>query len=112
MPFVAAKPPQTVASIPETPLTSVFATHTTPPYPEISRRLSESGSVQLHIVIDGNGGITDISVARSSGYARLDQLALDWVRTRWRYQPATRNGSGIPSETDAIMTFDLNSARR
>lgn len=112
-PVIVAKPvlPQPAAPIPETPLKSVAATHTTPPYPEISRRLGESGSVQLHIDVDAGGGVTDVSVTRSSGHARLDQAALDWVKTRWRYHAATRNGAAIPSATDALVVFDLKSAR-
>jgi protein TonB len=110
-PVTAASPAAAApAAIPGTPLKSVLATHTTPPYPEISRRLGEAGSVQLHIDVDSNGDVRGVSVARSSGHARLDQAALDWVKSRWRYHAATRNGSGIPSETDAIVVFDLRNA--
>jgi protein TonB len=108
---IATKPALT-AAIPETPLTSVIATHTTPPYPDISLRLSESGSVQLHIVVDDNGGISHVSVTQSSGHARLDQAALEWVKNRWRYHAATRNGAAVASETDALVVFDLRRARR
>jgi len=55
-----------------------------PPYPSASRRAGEEGTVLLAIVIDQDGRPLDISVARSSGYAALDESAVNAVR-KWRF---------------------------
>ena len=107
-PVVAPAP--TPAPIPETALASVMSTHTTPPYPDIARRMGEQGRVKLHIVVDKAGHVTDVHVTSSSGHSRLDQAAVDWVKTHWRYHAATRNGAPIASSTEALVVFDLINA--
>jgi protein TonB len=109
-PAPVVAPPAPPAPIPETPLQSVAATHTTPPYPEMARRMGEHGSVQLHISVAASGEITDVTLAQSSGHADLDQAALEWVKSHWRYHAATKNGTAIASQTSAVVVFDLKNA--
>jgi protein TonB len=104
--------PAPVAAIPSTALVSVMATHTTPPYPELARRMGEQGQVQLHIVVGSDGAVTGVSVSKSSGSERLDEAAKSWVLANWRYKAATVNGSAVASETEALVVFDLKTARR
>jgi protein TonB len=85
----------------------VFGTHTTPDYPPIAARLNEQGSVRLELRIDEQGIVTDATVLNSSGYHVLDDAAVIWVKSRWRYSPALRDGAPISSSTDAIVTFRL-----
>lgn len=103
-------PPAPPAPIPETPLQSVAATHTTPPYPEMARRMGEHGRVQLRISVAASGDITDVALTQSSGHADLDEAALEWVKSHWRYKAATRDGAGVPSQTSAVVVFDLKNA--
>lgn len=63
-----------------------------PPYPAMSRRLGETGRVMVRVLIGPDGRAQDARIQRSSGYERLDQVALDTARDRWRYVPGTRNG--------------------
>ena len=63
-----------------------------PSYPAMSRRLGETGRVVLRVLIGTDGRAQEAHIQRSSGYERLDQVALETVRDRWRYQPGTRNG--------------------
>ena len=65
-----------------------------PRYPEMSRRLHEQGTVYLSVLVGTDGSVSDISVSRSSGSARLDKAALDAVR-RWRWAPLMRNGAAV-----------------
>jgi protein TonB len=65
-----------------------------PVYPAISRRLGEQGRVLLDVHILPDGGVGQIRVRRSSGFARLDQAALTAVR-HWRFVPAKRGGEPI-----------------
>jgi len=93
------------------PASAVAGTHTTPPYPPISRRLGEEGTVILRITIGADGRITQVEIAQSSGSARLDEAAREWVAAHWRYHPATQNGRPVATTVKAAVKFDLRDAR-
>lgn len=62
-----------------------------PPYPPMSKRLGEQGEVILRVLIGADGVAQQAEIRKSSGYERLDQVALATVR-KWRYVPGKRNG--------------------
>lgn len=62
-----------------------------PRYPMESRRRKEQGIVELSVVVGIDGRVETISVSRSSGHSRLDDVALRAVR-KWRWEPTLRNG--------------------
>ena len=64
-----------------------------PAYPPMSRRLGESGRVVVRVLIGPDGRAQEARIQRSSGYERLDQVALETARDRWRYVPGTRGGT-------------------
>jgi protein TonB len=90
-----------------TPARAIGSTHTIPDYPPIAARLGEQGSVRLTLRIDEQGIVTDATVVTSSGYYALDEAAIAWVKSHWRYEPALRDGTPIPASTNAIVTFRL-----
>ncbi len=104
--------PQLDKSIAPTAVISLAGTHSTPPYPPLSRRLGEEGVVGLRILIADNGRISNVAVIKSSGVERLDDAAKEWVLANWRYRAATRDGKPIASETQAVVIFNLKTARR
>ena len=63
---VVTTPPAPPAPAP-TQLTAVTRTHTLPPYPPLSTKLGEQGSVVLEVTIDEQGDCTDAAVQTSSG---------------------------------------------
>jgi protein TonB len=63
-----------------------------PEYPPQSRRLGEQGSVVLQVLVDLNGRVLDSKLVQSSGFDRLDQAALDGVKTSYRFIPGTVDG--------------------
>lgn len=65
-----------------------------PRYPRESRRHREQGTVVLALTLDLDGAVEAISVARSSGFDRLDEAALRAVR-RWRWAPTMRGGLAV-----------------
>lgn len=75
-------------------LSSTMISATPPRYPHDSRRLREQGTVVLMVLLGVDGRVADISVAQSSGFARLDQAALAAVR-RWRWSPTMRGGTPV-----------------
>lgn len=78
-----------------------------PAYPTFSRRLGEEGHVQLSIHILADGRVSEAGIKKSSGYARLDQAALEAVR-KWRYIPAKRGNEPIPYWYTQTIVFSLN----
>ncbi len=65
-----------------------------PRYPVESRRKREQGTVVLSITLGLDGGVESITVARSSGFRRLDDAARDAVRG-WRWKPTVRDGQAV-----------------
>jgi protein TonB len=90
--------------------TGLAYTHTTPPYPEMARKLAEQGTVTLQMVISAQGEVTSATVLQSSGVPELDQAAVAWVQQHWRYKPALQNGAAVPSQAQAAVKFDLKTA--
>ena len=95
-------PPQAVivapkaAPAPATPvsagdLSSTMLSFKAPTYPVESRRRKEQGIVILNLLLGADGAVSEISVQKSSGFARLDQAALAAVK-RWRWSPTLRGG--------------------
>lgn len=68
-------------------LTAKSATHTQPPYPPESRAASESGKTLMRVFIDKDGVPVDVKVEKSSGYYRLDDAAVRWLKDTWRWNP-------------------------
>jgi TonB family protein len=56
-------------------------------YPGLSRARMESGRARVSFTIKKDGTIADLRLSESSGYARLDQAALDTVRSLERFKP-------------------------
>ncbi len=79
---------------------------TAPAYPAHSLRLGEQGHVMLTVELDETGRVTGASVKNSSGFARLDQAALNAVKT-WRCKPALQEGRAVPAVALQPFSFTL-----
>ncbi len=55
-----------------------------PPYPLASRRMGEQGAVDLQLCLSQQGHVESVSVMKSSGYWRLDQSAVETIKT-WKF---------------------------
>ncbi len=75
-----------------------------PDYPARSMRMNEQGKVVLRVELGEDGRVVEASVKTSSGHRRLDEAALDAVKT-WRCRPPVRNG--VPVRTVALQPFDF-----
>jgi len=106
-PYEAPQQPVT----PDTFVSGIGGTHTIPAYPPLARRLGEHGSVRLSLTISATGDVTGASVVQSSGFPDLDHTAVDWVLGHWKYKPATHDGVAVPSQSQAVVVFNLQNAR-
>ena len=75
--------------------------------PLMSKRLRESGVVQLRVVVDVRGQPREITLAKSSGFARLDEQALLDMRSA-RFVPYTENGQPVEWEVIAPMSYEVD----
>jgi protein TonB len=78
-----------------------------PRYPMESRRKHEQGTVVVRLLIGTDGRVTDIAIAQSSGFTRLDQAALQAIRG-WRWRPIIRDGQPVEVRGLYSMPFTLN----
>lgn len=87
--------PNTPPAPPPTKFEPIKSTITKPDYPELSLRLREQGTTNLTLTISIDGHVSDAVVSKSSGYTRLDDAAVQWVKTHWRFKPPTQEGKPV-----------------
>lgn len=88
-PAVIAKGPENLGE-----LSAKMISAKPPRVPMESMRAHEEGVVTLSVLLSVDGRVADISIARSSGFPRLDRAALEAVRD-WRWSPLMRDGSPV-----------------
>jgi protein TonB len=77
-----------------------------PPYPTVSRRLGEEGTVQLRVQVSAEGHAVRVDIHRSSGFPRLDETAAAAVR-EWRFVPAKRGTTPVAATVIVPIVFRL-----
>jgi protein TonB len=96
-------PPHVAAS---TQLQAISAP--SPPYPPEAIRNGLTGTVELEILVGTDGKPLEATVVRSSGHRVLDQAARKVVLSRWRFQPAVRDGQEVQALGRVPIVFTLN----
>jgi protein TonB len=98
-------------AIPDRAAVSIAATHTTPPYPPIARRIGAEGKVTLRLTVTAQGRVSQADIMTTSGRDDLDQTAQQWILAHWVYKPALANGVPVSSKALATVTFSLTNER-
>lgn len=75
-------------------------------YPRASRRAGESGRVVLRVFIDEAGLPRQVQVNQSTGFARLDEAAINAVQ-KARFKPYSDNGQPVAGWALVPLSFDL-----
>ena len=75
-----------------------------PDYPRLAKRMNEQGKVVLRVELGEDGRVANVAVKTSSGYQRLDDAALNAVKT-WRCKPVIRNGAAVSAV--ALQPFNF-----
>ncbi len=65
----------------------------------------------VRVTVSEQGTVAKIALESSSGYASLDNSALNAVRV-WRFQPALRGGKPLAMEAIVPIRFTIRSAMR
>ena len=76
-------------------------------YPPASQDNGDEGTVTLLLAVQTDGSISDIRIARSSGYQRLDAAAVRSLRQA-KFQPATCHGKPIAVRIHQSFTFKID----
>lgn len=113
-PAPAPEPVAVVAAAPPPPpaprtIAITAVEYLTPPvldYPLASRRAQEQGQVHVRVLVDARGAPQQMSVIRSSDFARLDESALATVRAT-RFKPYTENGTPLSFWVVMPLVFEL-----
>ncbi|HEY9160451.1 MAG TPA: energy transducer TonB [Desulfomonilia bacterium] len=79
-------------------------------YDEISRRRGEEGSVSIDLEIDKSGNPRNVKIKRSSGYPRLDRVAMNGISSS-RFSPTMKSGRPVDSEVEFTIIFRLDDIR-
>lgn len=78
-----------------------------PPYPRLARKAGFEGKVMLDVEVAKDGSVKSCNVLRSSGREDCDNAAVETVRERWRFQPATLNGIPVQSREKIVVVYNL-----
>jgi protein TonB len=78
-----------------------------PVYPGAARQRGYEGDVLIAAEVRADGRIGAVRVKRSSGYASLDNAALEAVRA-WRFEPARRMGAVVDAWVEIPIRFKLS----
>lgn len=103
-PVAAAQP----APVAPPRFNAVYLNNPAPQYPAVSRRLREEGRVTLRVFVDVQGLPARIELRTSSGYERLDHIALETVR-QWKFVPARRGDEAVSAWVLVPISFSLRS---
>ena len=80
-----------------------------PAYPMELMRRNVHGTVTLYAVIRNDGSVTDIRVLRGVD-DNLDEFARAAL-SRWRFRPATKNGSPVDLEAVIMIPFPASAIK-
>lgn len=101
-------PPPAITAPPVLPASAIR--YRVPPPVEVplaSRRLRESGTVLLRVLVDAQGLPRQITLHKSSGFARLDEQALAAMRQA-RFQAVNTDGQAIEWLVIAPLQYDVD----
>lgn len=105
VPVVAEAPKP--APPPTPPNAADYLNNPKPPYPGLSKKLKEQGTVQLRALINPDGSVAKLELLKSSGYERLDSSAFNTVKNSWKFEPARQNGQPVAEWVNFPVNFTL-----
>jgi TonB family protein len=76
-------------------------------YDETSRMRGEEGEVSIRLEIDRSGNPRNVKIGKSSGFPRLDRVALNGIRSS-RFSPTLKSGRPVDSEIEYTIIFWLD----
>jgi TonB family protein len=87
----------------------VVSSHTLPFYPRPSVMGHEQGQTILAVHIGLDGAPAEVTVTQSSGHQRLDDAAVQHIKTHWRWEPPTEDCKPAAIEAQVVVGWHLAS---
>ncbi len=78
-----------------------------PAYPQVSRELGEKGTVIIKVLLNTDGTVSQAEISKSSGYPRLDNVALEAAR-KWTFTPAMQRNKPVRVWVSIPFAFTLD----
>jgi len=107
-PVAVAAPAPAPAPVTPPSFNADYLKNPAPAYPALSRRLQEEGKVVLRVFVNEQGTPAEVELKSSSGFARLDGVALETVK-HWKFLPARRGADPIAAWVLVPISFSLRS---
>lgn len=85
---------------------AVLIKNTAPRYPTAAMRANQEGWVELSFTISPAGDVGDVKVVDAQPRHVFDRAAIDAV-SRWKYQPATQDGTPVATTKRQRIEFKL-----
>jgi TonB family protein len=85
----------------------LYRENTPPAYPEIARVRGYEGIVLVSAEILPDGRVGNMKIRKSSGYAILDQSAIEAVKP-WKFEPAKKSGNPFTVWVELPIKFILH----
>ena len=76
-----------------------------PLYPKDALDQRLEGTVTIAVLVADDGSTSSVTVADSSGHAKLDQAAKAAVERSWSFSPALENGKPVPGKRTITFVF-------
>jgi periplasmic protein TonB len=105
----APKPASPSPPAPTPPRPADYLNNPRPPYPALSKRLGEEGTVRLNILVNPDGSVARLELLQSSGHPRLDRSAIETVQSGWKFEPARQGGTPVAAWVIVPIQFTLRS---
>ena len=80
---------------------------TTSYYPPAAVRANEQGTATVRAHIGADGSVTAVDLVQSTGYADLDDGAVQCLKIGWHFRPAMQDGKPVPSTKTYAIKFAL-----
>ena len=101
------RPLQEVLPIDPPNFDAAYLSNPKPEYPRTAKKLGLQGTVLLHVIVNTDGKVQQISILTSSGVTALDQAAILTVQ-QWSFVPAHQGDQPIIGEVYVPIRFSLN----
>jgi len=108
-PLTASEPKQLPGLLP-TDVHPNIVSKVEPEYTEEARRAGVNATILCSLVVAKDGVPQDIRVIRGAGFG-LDENAVQAV-SRWRFQPATRQGEPVAAKAQVELSFRIATPNR
>lgn len=96
-----------ISSLDSEPLfNAAYLNNPSPKYPSAAKRRNIEGKVLLEVSVNPDGGAAKVTISRSSGFAILDNAALEAVKT-WRFIPAKKAGKAVAALVIVPVEFKI-----